>query len=598
MTNDKKKPSYKEKRESERKRKQQTRIERNRKRDAKQPNKFRDIVNNAEPADEDHQYLKDNNIPAYGLKQDGDRLIVPTENDGVYVGVQYIDEIGNKWFEPGSKVSGGYHVIKGKSNAPVIIAEGYSTAAAIHLATGLTVVVAFAAFNLMHVAKAVKKKFPKRKMGIAADDDQWTSGNPGLTKGTNAAKVTNAYLLVPDFKDTSSKPTDFNDLYALEGKDEVKKQIKLDFSGKPLSTSDKPKDIFSDLSEISKKPKLTEWLIKNHLEANCVGLVFGPPGCGKSFLILDIGFCIATGIDWNGNKTKQGGVVLIAGEGHAGHSRRAKALAKHYGVELINFIVSNFPASLIDEESVKSFWESIKAKCPNVKLIIIDTLHRNFGGGDENSSGDFSKVMNNIDNYFRSTGATILIVHHSGHSNQDRGRGTSSIKAAMDVEYKVSKNGNTVTVECTKAKEFTEPEPIAFTLQQQSLGYVDEEGEEVNSAILIPSEYIEDTDEVKLTENEQVSLDSLQKAIVEKGESIQMDLLENNEANDDTAAVNLNDWRELALPLIKVKSNDPKKKKLAVNRAFNRAKDKLIEKGMIAETDGYFCLVENTDLAV
>jgi hypothetical protein len=75
------------------------------------------------------------------------------------------------------------------------------------------------------VAKALREKFPPREIVIAADDDAWTDNNPGLTEAREAANTIGARLVVPRFKDTSTNPTDFNDLQRLQGLQAVKQQI-------------------------------------------------------------------------------------------------------------------------------------------------------------------------------------------------------------------------------------------------------------------------------------------------------------------------------------------------------------------------------------
>jgi putative DNA primase/helicase len=75
------------------------------------------------------------------------------------------------------------------------------------------------------VSKALREKVPTRDIIICADNDQLTDGNPGLVKATEAAKVTSARLAAPQFNDTTTKPTDFNDLHQLEGLTTMKTQI-------------------------------------------------------------------------------------------------------------------------------------------------------------------------------------------------------------------------------------------------------------------------------------------------------------------------------------------------------------------------------------
>ena len=79
--------------------------------------------------------------------------------------------------------------------------------------------------NLLAVSKALREKFPSREIIVCADNDQFTDGNPGVTKAAEAAKAIRAKLAVPQFADASTRPTDFNDMAALAGLAEVKRQI-------------------------------------------------------------------------------------------------------------------------------------------------------------------------------------------------------------------------------------------------------------------------------------------------------------------------------------------------------------------------------------
>jgi putative DNA primase/helicase len=113
----------------------------------------------------------------------------------------------------------------------VAICEGYSTGASIFQATGIGAIVAFDRTNLIHVAQAWKNQYPKRGFILAADHDQWTEGNPGLTDATKAAEDIGAPVVRPEFENTDpdpktgKRPTDFNDLATREGADAVKRRF-------------------------------------------------------------------------------------------------------------------------------------------------------------------------------------------------------------------------------------------------------------------------------------------------------------------------------------------------------------------------------------
>ena len=79
------------------------------------------------------------------------------------------------------------------------------------------------------------------------------------------------------------------------------------------------------------------------------------------------------------------------------------------------------------------------------------------GPGDENSAADIGAFLNSVDMLRDETGAAVVIVHHAGHGDKTRARGSSAIRAAVDVEYSLTKTPEGVTLECTKAKDFEPP---------------------------------------------------------------------------------------------------------------------------------------------
>lgn len=73
------------------------------------------------------------------------------------------------------------------------------------------------------MAWALHSKYPKLRLILAADDDAFTDGNPGITKATEAARAVGGYLTKPNFgEQRGDKDTDFNDLHQRAGLDAVK----------------------------------------------------------------------------------------------------------------------------------------------------------------------------------------------------------------------------------------------------------------------------------------------------------------------------------------------------------------------------------------
>ena len=77
-------------------------------------------------------------------------------------------------------------------------------------------------------------------------------------------------------------------------------------------------------------------------------------------------------------------------------------------------------------------------------LIIIDTLARTFGGGDENKQNDMNAYVSAVDRLKKATGAHVMIVHHSGVHENARERGSNVLRGAADTVIKVERKGNDI----------------------------------------------------------------------------------------------------------------------------------------------------------
>lgn len=189
-------------------------------------------------------YLERKQIPKlYGCKIDfnyhGPYLIVPAfAVDGVLWNFQSIYNAklsaGDKFFWPGARVKGLFHALSPLSNEKTIyLAEGFATAASIHLALNesCSVVCCFNAGNLLPVALSLREKYPNAPFIFCADDDAWVTRpngqkyNPGLEAAFAAVAKTGGKVLSPRFRDLRDQPTDFNDLHVREGLAEVTKQL-------------------------------------------------------------------------------------------------------------------------------------------------------------------------------------------------------------------------------------------------------------------------------------------------------------------------------------------------------------------------------------
>lgn len=178
------------------------------------------------PAPPDHPYLLRKGVQSYGLKTIYGLLLLPMcDGNGNIHGMQFISAEGDKRFKKNSDKMGHFYPIGDAVQNVILICEGYATGASLYEATGYAVAIAFDAGNIAKVAEEIKKEYPKHKILICAENDQWNKENPGLNYAKHAAAKTGASVVYPRFKNLSKKPTDFNDLHALEGIEAVKEQL-------------------------------------------------------------------------------------------------------------------------------------------------------------------------------------------------------------------------------------------------------------------------------------------------------------------------------------------------------------------------------------
>lgn len=269
-----------------------------------------------------HPYLTAKGIKPHAARIDGETLLIPLRDvRGKLWNLQQIYPDGTKRFLPGGKVSDCYCTI-GQSDGALVIAEGFATGASIHEATGRAVAVAFSASNLPKVALALRARYPDMPITIAADDDHQTAGNPGLTKGTQAAQAIGGWLAKPLFPpERADRDTDFNDLARLAGADAVVSRLDAAvYLGKPFelktdAAMEEGKTRVLLTRGTAVKPTPIHWLWHGWLARGKLAMLAGQPGVGKTTIALALAARVTTGKPFpDGTSCKPGNVLIWSGE--------------------------------------------------------------------------------------------------------------------------------------------------------------------------------------------------------------------------------------------------------------------------------------------
>nr|EFF1854469.1 AAA family ATPase [Escherichia coli] len=234
-----------------------------------------------------------------------------------------------------------------------------------------------------------------------------------------------------------------------------------------------------------------DYVVKGVIPANSLCSTYGASGSYKSFLACSWACHVATGRHWGGRRVAYGSVMYVVGEGGIGVPRRIKAWEIVNDERVKNLYLVNrpiFPAVPLDvDEMVIASRQVERETGKPVRMIILDTLARCFGGNDENDARDMGAFIRGCDELKRRTGATVLVVHHSGKDETKGARGSSAFRASLDAEYRIRREGadsEALVISCTKMKDAEELKEAAYDLRVVEL-FTDTDGELITSLVVV-----------------------------------------------------------------------------------------------------------------
>ena len=147
------------------------------------------------------------------------------------------------------------------------------------------------------------------------------------------------------------------------------------------------------------------YVVKGWLNSGAMSVIFGDSNVGKTFFALDLARHIAGGIEWNGRRVAGGPVLYIAAEGGHGFGNRVAAIEDREGLPL--WILPTSVDLCRPDADTKALIGLIKHLSDihgPYALIVIDTLARSMGSGDENASPDMGAFVRNLDRLRAATG--------------------------------------------------------------------------------------------------------------------------------------------------------------------------------------------------
>lgn len=255
--------------------------------------------------------------------------------------------------------------------------------------------------------------------------------------------------------------------------------------------------LFTRAGELTANPTPVKWLVTDLVEAEIGGMLVADPGVGKTFLALGIAHAVATGRACYGHEAPTPGAVFyVAGEGHVGIARRLAALEAYHGDAMGDapLFISRTAVIVDNAESLAALRDELTEHLADggepVRLVVLDTLAR-CSAGDENVAQDASAFWHALDELRNEFKCAILVVHHTGHTAKDRGRGSMAHTGAADFIHMLARdNDERLVLSCVKAKDSEPFAPLTFRLQSVPLpaGWgTAPDGKLNTSCVLIPT---------------------------------------------------------------------------------------------------------------
>lgn len=322
------------------------------------------------------------------------------------------------------------------------------------------------------------------------------------------------------------------------------------------------------------------YLVKGVIPRQGLCVFWGPPKCGKSFLVFDLMMHVALGWPYRDRKVRQGAVVYCALEGCSAFKNRIEAfrlsrLQENAGG--VQFHLMAEPLSLVVDHA--ALIAAIREQSPNPAAVVIDTLNRSLAGS-ESSDEDMAAYIRAADAIRDAFNCAVVIVHHCGHEGT-RPRGHSSLIGALDAQIAVTRDAaDNIIATVELMKDGPQGDEFASRLEVVEIG-LDDDGDKINSCVIVPVEGLALQKERprKLPAAAAKALKALHEIIDDAGTIPPHD----SYIPPSTKTATIEQWRDHAFRRGISGSGEMKSKQQAFRRAF----DQLAENHRIAVSEPY-----------
>ena len=238
----------------------------------------------------------------------------------------------------------------------------------------------------------------------------------------------------------------------------------------PGAPSKRDEYYIASFAERRKNRKPNRWQVKGRFRRGTLNIIFGASGTYKSTTLAGLAVSINCRPYWHDCLIENGGggVLVIAAEDDEGIVDMIEAACIEYQVnpDDVSVYISHGGYDLSNPEVIQGIKDSIATMPVPLSAIVVDTLNRNCGGLDENSASDMRTFLNMLEELRGD--ATVYVIHHNGHGDKQRERGSYAIRCNADSSVLCEYVDDTKLFTMTWEKLRSAPTPKPLTLKPKA----------------------------------------------------------------------------------------------------------------------------------
>jgi hypothetical protein len=221
---------------------------------------------------------------------------------------------------------------------------------------------------------------------------------------------------------------------------------------------------------IEEHPDMLPVVIEGILRRGETMNVIAAAKVGKSFLVGNLAWCVATGRPWLSHDVAQGRVLVVDNELHP------QTLANRLDAIANAMMIGMDERNMFDAVTVRGMGIDIHGigarldiEPGKYALVILDALYRLLPEGvSENDNAEMMHIYNKLDEYAKTWDCGIVVVHHASKGQQgdkeitDVGAGAGSISRAADTHLTIRPHEQFgLHVLDARCRSFVSPEPVS-----------------------------------------------------------------------------------------------------------------------------------------